>query len=169
MSHHRLLWSFWTGNSLRELCGLWSSNTKNQTFSLPTLLRFTIENQLSLWRAVCLEGIVGGSEKGHPSLYVPALKRSLKYTHTYTHASTHIYTCSHESNHTSTPWRPPVSPMWLMVLGADYCDHGGNQENSQELLSILIHPPRSVRHVSVMNRWITVCWEIYGGDIDHPN
>lgn len=59
-------------DSLRELFSPWSSSIKNQTFSLLTLLRFTIENQLSIWH-VCLEALVGRSEKNHLSLYVAAL------------------------------------------------------------------------------------------------
>lgn len=44
----------WTGNSLRKPCGLWSSSFTDLAFSLQTLLRFTIENQLNLWRACVL-------------------------------------------------------------------------------------------------------------------
>lgn len=45
---------FWAGNSLKELRGLWSSSIKDPAFSLLTLLRFTIEKQLSLWHACVL-------------------------------------------------------------------------------------------------------------------
>lgn len=59
----------WTINSLRELCGFWSCSIKKlDIYFTLNLLGFTIENQLSLWRVVCLEGIIAGSEKGHLSL-----------------------------------------------------------------------------------------------------
>lgn len=57
---------FWAGNILKELPGLWSSSIKDLTFSLPTLLRFTIENQLSLWRACVLGRDLSRERKRSP-------------------------------------------------------------------------------------------------------
>lgn len=101
-----LFWSLEIGNSLRELCGLWSSSIKNQAFSFPALLRFTIENQLSV-QCVCVLGRdrCRERERSPVSLYRGFGMVPKTHTDTHGHAGAHthtnanIYAYSHRKNY----------------------------------------------------------------------
>lgn len=121
---------FRAGNILKELPGLWSSSIKDLTFSLPTLPRFTIENQLSLWRACVLGRDLWRERKRSPVFQsIVRWKCSLNSTQ-HTKVTTQKDPCV-------VP--PPISPMWLIAFGNQLRDRGSSQPIPQNLCS-LIHP-----------------------------
>lgn len=136
------LYFFWAGNILKELPGLWSSTIKDLTFSLPTLLRFTIENQLSLWRA-CLLGRDLWRERKRSSVFLSIVhwKCSLNSTQ-HTKVTTQKDPCVA---------LPPILPMWLIAFWNQLRDRGSNQPIPQNLRS-LIRPTLQYLH-DISEEW----------------